>query len=94
MPQASEELRREWAGSDGISEDKAENYLKSKGYKLTPSWLWILPNPNHNPTIEEIRAISFLVNEWDYGGWVRDEEESKVYEIAKTDINIGGGTSW
>jgi hypothetical protein len=84
MPQASEEQRKEWGGALGIGEDKAEEYLLSRGYKLTPGWLWILPTPEHKVTDEERGAIGFLVDEWDYGGYVKDVDELKKYEIKRT----------
>lgn len=67
MPQASDELREKWGGEMGVGEDKAYNYLVSKGYELTRQWLWKKPS-NHSMTQDEFEAMKFLVDEWDYGG--------------------------
>lgn len=69
MPQASEELRKEWMSStDEPSDQVAMKYLQEHGYKLTRSYQWILPTPAHLPTEKEQSAIRFLINEWDFGG--------------------------
>jgi len=66
MPQASEDLRREWG--DGTNTDqKAVKFLEARGYKLGRDWRWESP---HKPSEEEIRAICYLIDEWDYGGIV------------------------
>lgn len=89
MPQASEELRKEWGGANGVGEDKAESYLLSKGYTLSPGWLWILPSSDHIPTEEETAAMCFLIEEWDYGGYVKNIEELKKYEVARSTVSVG-----
>lgn len=68
MPSSSEGLRQKWGGSHGIGEDKAEGYLQSRGYRLTKDWFWIKPSHDHVMTDEEVEAIIFLIEEWDYGG--------------------------
>lgn len=75
MPQATEELRSKWGGQQGVGEDKAEDFLKERGYKLTRQWLWEKPTPAHTPTDEELEAMAFLIQEWDYGGLVEQTEE-------------------
>jgi hypothetical protein len=75
MPQASEELRKLWGGSDGVGEDKAEKFLKSHGYKLRRDWRWELPTSNHSITDDEFDALCFLVDEWDYGGIYKEGKE-------------------
>lgn len=96
MPQADENLRQEWGGQDGIGEDKAEDYLKGKGYTLSRYFIWILPNPNHVPTKEELGAIGFLIDEWDYGGWVRTKEELKRENISSEPVSTSsiGNEPW
>ena len=68
MPQATEELRAAWPGGD----EEAIQYLYMQGYKDHPEhrWHWQKPNPNHVPTTREVSAMQYLVDEWDYGGWV------------------------
>lgn len=68
MPQASDAQRRRWGGRHGVGEDKAEGFLKSRGYVLTRQWYWTLPKPDHYVTAEEADAMQFLMDEWDYGG--------------------------
>lgn len=64
MPQATEELRRRW---DGPSEEKALRHLESKGFLLTRGWDWVGPH-GYEPTEEDLSAIQFLIEEWDFGG--------------------------
>lgn len=64
MPEASSELREEW----GIMDSIAIQYLEGNGYVLTSDWTWVTP-PNHVPTSKECRAIQFLIDEWDFGGF-------------------------
>lgn len=46
--------------------------LKSRGYRETqpplPAFHWQLPTPGHVPTDDENEALTYLFNEWDYGG--------------------------
>jgi hypothetical protein len=65
MPQATEELRREW----GIADSRAIKFLNDRGYKLTRDFRWQKPHPNMKPTAKELRAIEFLIQEWDFGGF-------------------------
>lgn len=66
MPQATPELRAEW----GISETKAMEYLKSRGFELRKDYNWRAPV--HMTNILELNekdhsAIVFLMQEWDFG---------------------------
>lgn len=61
MPQATDELRKEW----GIAPDKAIEFLEKAGFQLTRYSSWILKN--REPTSKENRAIDFLFQEWDFG---------------------------
>lgn len=75
MSQASEEQRKIWGGEDSVGEDKAEKYLADHGYILQRNWTWKLPTPDHKITEEEYGAMCFLIDEWDYGGFVREGKE-------------------
>lgn len=68
MPQASDEQRAAWGGVQGVGDDKALDYLKERGFVLTRQWEWRKPTPDHEMTDEDWGAISFLIDEWDYGG--------------------------
>ncbi len=63
MPQASDELRKKWGGEVGVSEDKAYEFLISKGWKCYKG-AWTMPD--HVITSDECEAISFLLDEWDH----------------------------
>ncbi len=66
MPQASDEYRERYRARFGdIGCEHAIEELKSRGYKLTKGWEWIVPR---EPTDEELFWIDFLVLEWDFGG--------------------------
>jgi hypothetical protein len=58
-------LNREWNGPDDAT---AINFLRKQGYRRTRGWHWRLPKPDHVPTEKELRAIQFLIEEWDWGG--------------------------
>lgn len=62
MPQATDELRKEWNGPD---DSTAREYLTSRGFTLTAAWEWI---PSQPVTDKDMRAIDFMVEEWDFGG--------------------------
>lgn len=67
MPQATRELRARW---DGPGFEKALDFLRERGYRLTGDWCWV--PPTNSPTIpeDEESAIQFMIEEWDYGGWI------------------------
>ena len=74
MPQASAELQEEWG--DDIT---AMNYLTSRGFCLLRGWRWfvvegqlILP--------KDKRAMQYLMEEWDFGGWIYESEYRKEIE--------------
>jgi hypothetical protein len=64
MPQASDELRERWGGPD---DRKAINHLGNRGYVLTVGFEWYVP-PWLKPTEEDLSAVEFLIQEWDWGG--------------------------
>jgi hypothetical protein len=68
MPQATEELRAAWGGEMGVGEDKAMAHLEGRGFKLTRQWEWHKPAPDYALDQDDIGAISFLIQEWDFGG--------------------------
>ena len=64
MPQATDENRYLW---NGPGEETAMNYLYAVGWELTRDWYW-KPPPRHKITDQELSAIGFLIDEWDFGG--------------------------
>lgn len=74
MPQATDELRAKIVARFGsIDCGPVVDWLRARGFTLTPDWLWDLPvsratNGSMNLTDEECDAINFLVDEWDFGG--------------------------
>jgi hypothetical protein len=68
MPQTSEELRAKWGGECGVGEDKAVTFLDRHGFRITSRYDWVRATP---PTPEEAEAMQFLMEEWDWGGYVR-----------------------
>lgn len=76
MPQASETDRERYRAQFGdLGCEHAQRELESRGYVLTDCWEWRLPNPEHEPTDEELFWLGFLVDEWDYGGWAAPPTE-------------------
>ncbi len=67
MPQASDELRAYWGGTDP---KPAIDHLYKRGYELTGDWNWVPPKGLNyaNAPIRDWKAIDFLIQEWDYGG--------------------------
>ena len=70
MPQATPELRAEWE-----DDQVAMKYLRDNGYKLLKTWWWLAPD--REPTPKEIRAIDYMFQEWDFGGFLTREEYEK-----------------
>lgn len=66
MPQASDELRAKW----GIMHFEAMDHLQRRGYVLTPEYLWLIPE-DAILSDDDVSAATFLVDEWDFGGFVR-----------------------
>lgn len=63
MPQASDEQRAEF----GVDSSLAIKFLETRGFKLTDHFDWIPPVDHDVLTPKEIRAIVFLIDEWDFG---------------------------
>lgn len=72
MPQATDDLRQKWGGEGGVGEDKAIDHLTKRGYILTPKGQWFKPI-NIIMTNDDIEAVEFLWQEWDYGGIVMNK---------------------
>jgi len=63
MPTASPELRDEWHDEGDIGSIR---FLEQAGYVLGRDWQWRHPM-NKTPTEREGRAMSYLIEEWDFG---------------------------
>ena len=50
---------------------EAINFLQSRGYKLQRNWSWLMPVGKTMPNEREEDAILYLIEEWDFDGWVR-----------------------
>jgi hypothetical protein len=66
MPQASDERPEGW----GTDDAPAIAFLEQAGYRLMRGFVWKKPTPEHQPTAQELSAICFLADEWDFGGIV------------------------
>ncbi len=73
MPQATPDLRAEWPGGD----DEAISYLEGRGFTLTKQWEWIKPTPDHEISMREALAITYLIDEWDFGGVLLQKDTAK-----------------
>ena len=73
MPQATP-MERRWAIAKfgDIDTGPIIEWLEKQGFKLRKDWRWQAP-AGREPTQEEIRAVCFLVDEWDFGGIVQTE---------------------
>jgi hypothetical protein len=64
MPQATSALRARWHGS--MREPLA--HLALAGWKVTADFEFRKPSPAYVPTADDLSAIEYLHQEWDYGG--------------------------
>lgn len=73
MPQSTQELRDRW----GLSPKKAVEHLESKGFVLGADnpWEWTFP-VGYEPTKEDRDAMIYLIEEWDFGGFRRQDDGS------------------
>lgn len=77
MPQTSPEVQDAIDQLLGPSNDReplmqdvsAVNFLKARGWVLTPQWCWKMPE-GHEPTSDELLCVQYLIEEWDFGGIV------------------------
>jgi hypothetical protein len=67
-------------------------FLEKQGYTLTRKFCWVLPKDLHKPTEDEDRALSFLFNEWDYGGVIGTDivTEKRNESFPTTPVSPGG----
>lgn len=66
MPQATDELRAEWNGPEDAT---AMQFLKEAGFTLQRDWTWKREGATwENITDKERSAMTFLFQEWDFGG--------------------------
>lgn len=63
MPQSTPERRARW-GSDA----EAIAFLKSRGFILRRDFFWWKPAPGQPLKEDERDAITYLIEEWDFGG--------------------------
>jgi hypothetical protein len=67
MPQSSDRLRAKFADLDA-----AYLPLRAAGFTFHPEdWTFTAPE-GHTPTADENDALTYLVEEWDWGGLRRD----------------------
>lgn len=57
----------EW-DRDDPSDYSACEYLREQGYIESPNGYWIKPYPDYRVSAEELAAIWFLIDEYDFGG--------------------------
>ena len=71
MPQATE-ADRAWAVAKfgSIDTHPLITWLEQQGLRMTRDWHW-LPPEGRAVTDEEMRAVCFLVDEWDFGGFAK-----------------------
>lgn len=46
----------------------AREFLYGNGWKLTETFWWVKPSPDHQPTPSELSAVDYLFADWDFGG--------------------------
>ncbi len=70
MPQATDELRKEWGGAGGVGADKAHRHLLNKGFTFDRKGFIHPPQGGYDynkDTEDTWGAVCFLCDEWDYG---------------------------
>lgn len=61
MPQSTPERRAKWKDSETAIE-----FLRERGYVLHEDWTWT--TESNTQTDEELDAIAYLIEEYDFGG--------------------------
>jgi len=67
MPQTTPERAARWPGMD----QEAMQYLVQRGFECTGDFYWMPPTPEHKLTEKENDAVLYLIEEWDFGGVLR-----------------------
>lgn len=73
MPSTTQERFDRWPGMDA----EACSFLESEGFELDYSdWCW---SKSGNPELTErqLDAMLYLIEEWDYGGYVIDKSKKE-----------------
>lgn len=69
MPSSTPERRARWWPDDDLTgTETASKFLLARGYALRIDWAWRKPAPDYEVTEEEYDAITFLMEEFDFGG--------------------------
>lgn len=79
MPSASEELRAAMVARFGsIGDDGPRLFLEGRGFTLGKDWQWSRPGIVRweDMAADEREAMSFLFDEWDYGGLAPTKERA------------------
>lgn len=73
MPQASDKDRERYIKQFGdIDSWYGIKYLQQRGWILTKDWHWKSPYQIFKPKEEELFIIGFLIDEWDFGGILKN----------------------
>lgn len=95
MPQTTDVRAARWnrhrSGPDYNGDVEAILFLKSHGYTMTRAYTWVKPSFFYRPTIDEMDAICYLIEEWDYGGLESPPEPGPLvheYEVVQADVRI------
>lgn len=54
-----------------LDENRVIKWLEERKYVLRDDWHWTPPAPDHVVTDDEDTAITWLMQEWDFGGVIR-----------------------
>lgn len=57
-----------------MDENQVEDFLLAQGYSLTQDREWIMPH-RHNPTEDELEAVLYLHEEFDYSPFIEMTRE-------------------
>jgi hypothetical protein len=76
MPSTTPERLARW----GTSDSAVIKYLEDRGYVLNGDWTWTL-KPWRDPTEEEIDAMIYLMEEWDFGWFREDRVDLSIWEL-------------
>lgn len=76
MPSASDE-DQEWARREfgSIDDGPIVDWLGQRGFVLDVGFTWT--KPDRDITRKELRAVQFLCDEWDYGGWTNANQSKR-----------------